>query len=418
MIRPGTLLWAILAAGLITPVLPAAPLSSLLHEAESRNPEIAAALRGWQATAQVPSQVRVLPDPQVSIQQLSVGSPRPFAGFTNSDFAYIGVGVSQEIPYPGKLRLRAEAAAHDAAMSRVRYEATRRTVFLQVEECFFQIAYLQKILEIIRRNRTVLAQIVQITESRYSLGQGTQQDVLKAQLQSTRLLGELTHLHQSMDRQQALMRKLLNRAADAEPVEAEELKETPLTVASEDLVARVRAQNPEISTAREAVEKQSLVLELARKDRYPDFTVQYTWQHTAEQFRDYHMLTLSARLPIYRRKKLDPEIAQATAELNQSRHEYENSVQQVYFDVRDQYIAATAASDLLKIYREGTIPQALAAFRAGLAAYQSGTQNVASVLESFLDSLSLEEAYWKTLADHETALARLEQITGVTIRQE
>jgi cobalt-zinc-cadmium efflux system outer membrane protein len=418
MIRPGPFLCAILAAGVLTPALPATTLSSLLREAQSRNPEIAAALRGWRASAQTPSQVRVLPDPEVSVQQLSVGSPRPFAGYSNSDFAYIGLGISQEIPYPGKLTLRAEAAQRDAAMSQARYEATRRSVFLQVKECFIQIAWLQKTLELIQRNQTVLKQIAQISEARYSLGQGTQQDVLKAQLQSTQLLSELAHHHELLSRQQALMSKLLNRAADAAPVEADELTETPLTVSSEGLLATVRTQNPEILNAQEAVNKRSLLLELARKDRYPDFTVQYSWQHTAAQFRDYHMLTFSARLPIYRTRKLDPEVTQATEGLNQSRREYESSVQQAYFDVRDQYIAATTASELLKIYREGTIPQALAVFRAGLAAYQAGTQNVASVLESFLDSLSLEEAYWKTVADHETALARLEEITGVAIRKE
>jgi outer membrane protein TolC len=418
MIRPGPFFLAILAAGVVAPALPAATLSSLLREAESRNPDIAAALRGWQASAQVPSQVRVLPDPEVSVQQFSVGSPRPFAGYSNSNFAYIGLGVSQEIPYPGKLGLRAEAAQRDTAMSRARYEATRRSVFLQVKECFIRIAYLEKTLQIIQRNQRVLGQIVQISEARYSLGQGTQQDVLKAQLQSTELLSELAHHHELLSRQQALMAKLLNRSSGAEPVDADELTETPLTISSEELLARVRTQNPEISNAQEAVNKKSLLLELARKDRYPDFTVQYSWQHTAEQFRDYHMLTFSARLPIYRRKKLDPAITQATEGLNQSRREYESSVQEAYFDVRDQYIAATTASELLKIYREGSIPQALGVFRAGLAAYQEGTQNVAPVLESFLDSLSLEEAYWKTLAEHETALARLEEISGAAIREE
>jgi outer membrane protein TolC len=418
MIRSSGFLWAILTAGVVTPLLPAATLSSLLREAESRNPDIAAALRGWQAAAQVPSQVRVLPDPQVSLQEFSVGSPRPFAGYSNSNFAYIGVEVSQEIPYPGKLSLRGEAAQRDAAMSRAQYEAARRSVFLQVEECFFQISYLQKTLQLIQRNQTVLRQIVQISQSRYSLGQGTQQEVLKAQLQSTELLSELAHHRELLSRQQALMNKLLNRSGGAEPIEADELTETPLTVSSEELLASVRKQNPEILNAQEAVNKKSLLLELARKDRYPDFSVQYSWQHTADQFRDYHMLTFSARLPIYRRRKLDPEITQATEGLNQSRREYESSVQQAYFDVRDQYIAATTASELLKIYREGTIPQALAAFRAGLASYQAGTQNIAPVLESFVDSFRLDEAYWKILADHETALARLEEITGVAILQD
>jgi len=50
-------------------------------------------------------QVTTLPDPKLTYQQLSVGSPKPFAGYTNSDFAYVGVGASQELPYPGKLRL-------------------------------------------------------------------------------------------------------------------------------------------------------------------------------------------------------------------------------------------------------------------------------------------------------------------------
>jgi outer membrane protein TolC len=409
---------ALLTAGALASTLAATPLSSLLREAADRNPDIAAALRAWQASTQVPSQVSVLPDPQVSVQHFSVGSPRPFAGYSNSNFAYLGFGISQEIPYPGKLSLRAENALRDAAIRRAQYEATRRSVLLQVKECYFQIAYLQKTLEVIQRNQTVLAQIVRITEARYRLGQGTQQDVLKAQLQATKLLGESARKRDLLERQRALMNKLLNRAAAEPPVEADELTESALTMTSDDLLARVRTQTPEVTGAQEAINRQSLQLELARKDRYPDFNVQYAWQHTGGPFRDYYMLTFSARLPIYRRKKLDPEIAQTTAELHRSRREYEGQVQQAYFDVRDQYIAATTAAGLLKIYREGTIPQALAAFRAGLAAYQAGTLDFASVLSSFLDSLTFDEEYWKTLADHETALARLEQITGATIRQE
>ncbi len=83
----------------------ATSLQDLLTEAEQNNPQIQAARQGWQAAKQVPSQVSTLPDPQFNLQQLNVGSPRPFAGYTNSDFAYVGLGVSQDFPYPGKLRL-------------------------------------------------------------------------------------------------------------------------------------------------------------------------------------------------------------------------------------------------------------------------------------------------------------------------
>jgi outer membrane protein TolC len=56
----------------------AASLPDLLEEARRNNSDILAARRAWQAAAQVPGQVTTMPDPTVSVQHLSVGSPRPF----------------------------------------------------------------------------------------------------------------------------------------------------------------------------------------------------------------------------------------------------------------------------------------------------------------------------------------------------
>src|SRR4030081_3479764 len=118
------------------------PLSALLAEAEKNNPQIEAARQGWQAAKQLPTQVSTRPDPQFALQHLSVGSPRPFAGYTNSDFAYIGLGVSQDIPYPRKLRLKGEIATRDADVSRQQIESIRRAVLAAIEAAYFQLAYL------------------------------------------------------------------------------------------------------------------------------------------------------------------------------------------------------------------------------------------------------------------------------------
>src|SRR5690348_10585144 len=121
------------------PPNPAAKLSDLLDEAERNNPQIQAARHGWQSAQQVPTQVSTLPDPQFVLQHLSVGSPRPFAGYTNSDFAYIGLGFSQDIPYPGKLRLRGEIAKKDGEAAEQRYESVRRAILADVKQAYFQL---------------------------------------------------------------------------------------------------------------------------------------------------------------------------------------------------------------------------------------------------------------------------------------
>ena len=391
------------------------PLSALLDEATRSNPNIQATRLGWQAATQVPAQVSTPPDPQVTLQHVSVGSPRPFAGFSNSDFAYIGFGISQDLPYPGKLKLKGEAAQQDAAISRNKLETVRRSVLQQVKEAYYQIAYVQQTLEVLDRNGTLLEQVEKIADARYRVGEGSQQDILKAQLERTKLLREVAHHHELMHSQQALLRKLLNRPPDSPDISTEPLVETPLAYTSDELLAKVRTENPEVAGQQETVKKQSLQVEIARKDRYPDFSVQYMWQHTAEPFRDYYMLSVSARIPIYRRRKLNPEMTQAVDELNRSRREYESQIQTAYFDVRNQYLAAETASQMLKIYREGLIPQSLAAYQSGLTSYQTGGVDFETLFSSLLDVLNFDGEYWKTLMEHETALARIEQITGVPL---
>ena len=391
------------------------PLSALLDEAVQSNPDILAARRAWQAATQVPSQVSTMPDPQVTVQHVSAGSPRPFAGFSNSDFAYIGFGVSQDLPYPGKLKLKGEAAGRDAAVTREKLEAIRRSILQQVKEAYFQLAYVQEILGVLDRNGKLLEQIEKIADARYRVGQGTQQEVLKAQIEQTKLLREVLSRREVIETQQALLRKLLNRPPASMVITAEPLIETPLSYSVDELLAKVRSENPEVAGQQEMVNRQSLQVELARKDRYPDFSVQYMWQHTAEPFRDYYMLSFSARLPIYRRRKLNPELTQAVEELNRSKREYESQVQSAYFEVRSQYIAAQTASEMLKIYRDGLIPQALATYQSGLAAYQAGRQDFETLLSGFMDVLNFDQEYWKALADRETSLARIEQLTGVPL---
>src|SRR5579864_3267643 len=137
-------------------------LADLLAEAERSNPQIQAARHGWESTKQVPTQVSTLPDPQFVLQHVSVGSPRPFAGYTNSDFAYVGLGVSQDLPYPGKLRLRGDIAKKDADVIREKSETVRRAVLAGVKMDYFRLGYLAKQQAILAGDGKLLEQIERI----------------------------------------------------------------------------------------------------------------------------------------------------------------------------------------------------------------------------------------------------------------
>jgi len=397
----------------------ATSLNKLLQEAERDNPSIRAAKQAWQAATQVPSQVSTLPDPQFQIQQFSVGSPRPFAGYTNSDFAYIGLGVSQDIPYPGKLRLRGEIAKRDADVTGQQYESVRRSVVAELKSVYFQLAYLSKNLAILESDGMLLKEVEQAADARYRSGVGNQQDLIQAQLEQTKLLEEITYNHLQAGKLEAELKQLLNRPQDSPDIEPAEVFETPLAQTYDDLLVATKTQNSDIAAAQKTVERQALQVELARKDFYPDFNIQYMWQRTdPTQYRAYYVLTFGVRVPIYLGRRQRPELAEAEAERLRARNEYEAQSQQVASELRGQYVTVQQTANLLKIYHEGLRPQSRAEFQAGLAAYQSDRQDFQALLAAFLDVLHLDEEYWQNLAEYETAIARIEQLTGLPLRNE
>lgn len=393
-----------------------AKLSDLLTEAERNNPQILAARHGWEAAKQVPRQVSSLPDPQAMIQQFSVGSPRPFAGYTNSDFAYVGLGFSQDLPFPGKLHLQGEIAEKEADVEQQRYESVRREVLSEIKQAYFQLAYLTEKAGLLDSDRDLLRQVEESAEARYRSGSGNQQEVLQAQLEETKLLREITENQLETEKTQAVIKQLLNRSQSTPDIQTEKLSETAPAYTFDELLRAAQANNPEIAGRQKLVEREKLQVDLAKKDFKPDFNVQYLWQRTdPTQYRAYYMFTFGMRLPIHR-ARLHAEVSEAQANENRAQSDSEAESQNIASELRQQFVTAQKTTELVKIYRDGLIPQARAELQAGFAAYQSNRLDFQALLNSFLDVLKLEVEYWRTLAEHETALAQIEQTTGLSVR--
>jgi len=389
-------------------------LSQLLAEAGANNPQISAANYGVRAARQMAPQLTTLPDPKFTYQQFSVGSPKPFAGYTNSDFSYIGIGASQELPYPGKLGLRGAVAERDADTKQAEVEVTKTSIADAVKADYLQSAYLQQTLDILRQNETILDQLIQDATVHYQVGQGMQQDVLQAQVNRTKIVKEITMHHQQMGQIQAHLKGLLSRDQGSPDIVTEDLTATPLQRTSDELLAMVRQNNPQIQVDASSIRREDAQVASAKRGSKPDFEVGYLYENTDRKYRDYYMFTFDVRLP--RKKRVDAEIAEATERRSESQRTLDAHLQQQLAEVQQGYVKATSDDELLKEYKDGLIPQSDAAFRATLSAYASNREEFIHVLSYFTDTLNLRLEYVQTLVDHEAALAHLETLTGATLR--
>jgi cobalt-zinc-cadmium efflux system outer membrane protein len=390
------------------------PLSQLLAEALQENPDLKAGEHTWRAATHTRDQVMALPDPQFTVQEFSVGSPRPFAGFNASNFAYIGIGASQELPYPGKRNLKGQAADAAASVEHAQIGVLQAALRERITIAYLRLAYFQQTLALLESSRTTLSQVIESEMTRYSAGQGSQTDVLKVQLERTKLVREITMHREEMLQLEADLKQLLHRPQESNDIVAEDLAQTTLRHPAAELLDLLRKQNPEIRMEGTSVAKQDAELKSAERQGKPDFSVGYMYERTGTDFPAYYMLTFGMVLP--RRSRVRAEVAEAAELLAAANEHLDAALQQQLAETQKHYAAASTTAELLTQYRDGLVPQADAVFHAGLAGYESNKQSLTSVLTAFNDVLELKRGYEQTLLDHELAVAHLETLTGAALR--
>ena len=390
---------------------PPTSLAALVDELATKSPDVRAARTAATATTYAASQVSSLPDPQVTLQQLDVGNPLPFAGYTSNGFGYVGAGVSQELPYPGKRALRAAVARADTDVAQAHVGVVTGDQIERLRATYARLAFLQATLTILRSDQDLLQPIEQEAEARYASGQGTQQEVLRAQLERTKLLRDISMNRRSTGEVQAALKRLVGRSQDSADVVTEAPAATFLQHTSAELLNAVRSGDPNVVEQSATVTKSRTAVSLAQKEFRPDFGVAFMYQNTGPSFPDYYMGTFN--VTFHRRAPRDAALAEAQVKVEQAQQEVDLVVQDALAELQRQYVVAKTSEEQLLMYRDGLIPQARASVQAALVAYQANRQDFTTLLSSFTDVLTLNLQYQQTLLDHATALARIERLTGI-----
>jgi len=390
----------------------ASRLDDLVNEAMRQSPQILAARYRWEASAKAPIQAATLPDPEITLQEFTVGGPRPLEGYETSDFYYTGFGVSQDIPWPSKLRLQAAQARQDSEYARHNYESAKREVAEKVRESYFELFFAKKALDILSQTRGELERIEKITEGRYRLGQTQEQDVSKAQLQMTSVLEQIEMRRQERDQRQSELKAILGRDADSRDIEIGEVQPSNQGLDSHRLEQLASERSPDLKMAQAMEARSGDALKLARKNYIPDFSLGYMYQKTGPGLRDYYMLTVGAKIPLYFWRKQTPAVEQAALENHAAHAETRARELEVHSNAQSELVAMRTALSVMTLYRDGLIPQAQATRNAALNAYRVGKVDFQTLLSAVIDALNLDQGYYRALADHEIATAKIQQIIG------
>jgi outer membrane protein, heavy metal efflux system len=379
-------------------------LASLIEEAQARNPDVAGARLAAAAAAQLPAAARSLPNPMFSVGYTNDGWSPSLGEMEDSNLAFM---ASQELPYFGKRGLRGRIAERTAGLQQQQAERVTRGIVAAVKRAYFGLVLSRTLLDLISDQEQVWKQIEGVTRARYAVGQGAQQDVLRVQVEVTRIEQFRAEQEAEQDVRRAELNKLLGREGSAPLETPARLTLRPVRASLDELLAWARDVSPEIKGAEIEVDRASLSVALAKKEWKPDFSVQTAYMNRGG-FDPMWQAGIGISLPLYR-KRLSAGVAEAQTKLESSRKATDSIELELRFRTQERLTRLKTTERIAILYGEGIVPQDRMSVESALANYQAGKVPFITVLDALTTLYNDRSTHLRLLATHEQIVASLEE---------
>ncbi len=392
---------------------------SAVEVAVSDNPNLAEVQERYKALLEVPSQVGTLPDPMVSLNAMNF--PTDTFDRDQEPMTQLQVGVSQVIPFPGKLGLKEEAAEYDAKAAGHSVDEVRLQLVKNVKSKWWQLYYLDRALDTVKNNQALLRQFITVAQTKYETGKGLQQDVLLAQLELSRLMDQEIQLRAIRRNQAIKLNILMDRPANDVIVLPDQVSKSMPALADEGaLYLQAESSRPLLKKMETKIEAAQSRLDLAKRDYYPDFKLGVTYgDRTGDNpppmggsRSDFFSVMVGVKIPLYSGRKQSKAVSQRSSELQMNHYALLDEKGMVMAAISSAVTDYQEAKQQFSLYGSGIVPQAQQTVQSMLAGYQVSEVDFLNLVRSQMTLFNYELQYWKALSDAKQALARLEAAVG------
>jgi outer membrane protein TolC len=373
------------------------------------NPMLQAARASALAATHRARPAGALPDPQLQFGLMN----RMIADFgsTMDPMTMNQVQLMQMLPWPGKLGLARQAARRGAGAAQADAEEQARMLEAQVRMAYYEAAYADRALEVMRRTQGLLRDFLQVSTTMYAVGGAVQQDVLRAQVEVARMGEEILRMEQEQVAMAARLNALLGREATV-PIPALELPEpTGELPATDSLIALALTHRPALQAGTERLAAAEAVLAGARRELYPDLQVGIAYQ-SRPAYDNMVSLMVGISLPIFASGKQLPMRRQMAAMRDRSAAELLSLRNETIARLVETRARAVRDRALARLYRSSILPQAKSAVQAALASYRVGAVSFMQLVDNQMTVNQYEVETIRLLADYQQALGELSALTG------
>lgn len=355
-----------------------------------------------------------LPDPMLRVGLNNY--PIQSGGFTTEGMTNAGAVYRQAFPR-GDTRSLSERKFNRLADAQTR-EADARgdDVLAAARVAWLDLYYWSKAGDLVRESRPFFDDLATITRSLYAVGRRNQQDVLRAELELSRLDDRLIDIERQQRRARAQLREWIGD--DAGRRVADKLPQWDDAPPLEDLLAALRA-HPALQAADARIAAQDTSVELAEQRSKPGWSldVGYSYRNgslpNGDPRSDFVTVGVTVDLPFFNKKSVDSTLSAALQDRTAALAEKERLLRSLESRLAAEYARWQELSRRLDLYEQRILVQAGDHAQAALLAYQNDRGDFADVMRGYIDDLNTRIDYVRLNVEREQAYAMLANLGGL-----
>ncbi len=401
------------------------PLEEVTHlvtVAVANNPELKSSQARWRMFASKASQAGTLEDPMVMFKLQNLVARQPFSlGGTDPQTAKV-IGISQQLPFWGKRAIRQEVARYEAESYKWAVEERTLELVRMVKETCYQIWAVDKSAEIIDKNLKILTDFVTIAESKYSVGQGVQQDIYKAGLEKSKMLDLQIAIRQQRTSLAANLNYLLYRPGTTPVGPIADFTLPSVALSAEQLNGIALEKRPQIKSLTSLASKGEAAHRLAQKEFYPDFNLSLEYMFRQAVSNDmandpgYNMFSVGVTFNLpFQQERRRSMLAEAMSETSMTTEELNGLKNSISFSISDTLSRLDRLKKLVELYQGGIIPQAEQSLESAVISYRVNKVDFLTLLDGRLNLFNYERELYQSQAEYMMKLAQLEAAIGADL---
>ena len=305
------MVWVPMATAQEIPLTASGDLARMVAEGLENNQKLQSQRSKIAALREEIPAAGALDDPTLGLAFLNL--PTDTFRFDQEPMTQKQISLAQKFPWFGKLDLKTQVAVLEAKKAEARLSGQQLALSRNIVAAYYEWALIVRSEKTNTQLMEKLNNLLQVSESRYAGGKGTQADLLQIQLELSRLAEEQNDLADKRQIMESRLNELLNRPSFAKIPPAEELPLPVVALAPEQIKQRALTRNPDMAFNRLSVEQAQIMVKLSNKEFYPNFDVRVAYGQREDdrmgtERADFFSAGVNLNIPLWQTRKQRPRL--------------------------------------------------------------------------------------------------------------